>query len=155
MKFDKMILYRILLQDDHSFDLELVKFEVLEDNEDHFVYKGFRAKRMNKTVYGVIGNVTIMQDIDDNWEIEINTYRSKLGNNQWEKTAMKVSKQKGCNFTENVYKRKMQDDLAKISNLPQFKRNEKCPFPKGEYSVNGYNIDIRNFPSYMVSLLFF
>jgi hypothetical protein len=130
-----------------------VKFEVLEDNEDHFVYKGFRAKRMNKTVYGVIGNVTVKQDIDDEWEVEINTYRSKLGNNQWEKTPLKFARRKGCDFVENIYKEKMQVDFVDISNLPQFKDGEGCPFPKGDYYVNGYRTDIRHFPSYMVSLL--
>lgn len=115
--------------DGAQYELEIVKLE-LHSGEEYLKFKGIRAKRYNRTVFGIFGDVEITVAFDEKWEVEVNVYRSKLGNNQWDLTPMKVTRRSACDFVDSIYKPKIQPDVKDISNFPIFGDDDNCPFPK-------------------------
>lgn len=96
---------------------------------DFIKFNGLKVKRYNKTVYTLSGKVSVQQDFDIEWGIQMDVWRSKLGNNQWELTPLKVAKQDVCSFLDNVYIPKMQEDLKDSSTFPYFiEGDDYCPF---------------------------
>lgn len=47
-----------------------------------------------------------------------------------------------CDYLQN--EKMIYPDLVKVSNMPE---NPPCPFPKGNYTVNNYEIDEKKFSS--------
>lgn len=85
------------------------------------------------------GEVNVLQDFDGEWDVQMDVWRSKLGNNQWELTPLKVARQTACKFMENVYIPKMQEDLKDSSTFPYIKEGEEtCPFKGVKFSFR-YN----------------
>ncbi len=98
----------------------------------------------------------------------MDVWRSKLGNNQYDLTPMRVPRQNTCEFIKNVYKDKMYPSFKISSNFPEFEEEVNCPFPKvllfevqitceitsiifqGKYTVRNHMTDISVFPPYMV-----
>ena len=132
-----------------KYDLEIQK--ILLMNESDFIkFDNFRVKRYNKTVHAISGVVSFKIDFGDDWEIKMDCFRSKLGNNQWKLTPFKASQQSICNFVKSVYKDKIQSEFSDTSDLPVFKDGDPtCPFPKGDYTLTNHLADVRNFPTYM------
>ena len=117
------------------------------NQSDYITVEDFRVKRFNKTVYAINGGLNFNIDFGVGWEVSMNCWRSKLGNNQWELTALKAPRQPICDFIRNFYKEKIQNEFLDSSDLPVFKNGDPtCPFPKGKYTFTNYMADIRNFP---------
>lgn len=112
----------------HQFELDLDRI-VLVNGTDFMKFIGLRVKRFNKTVFALQGKVKVEQNFDKTWSVSMDVWRSKLNNNQWEMTPMKVAQQTACSFIDNVYKPQMQDDLRNVSTFPYYNKGDPtCPF---------------------------
>ena len=104
---------------------------------DFIIFEGLKVTRYNKTVFAIKGGVNIVQDFGEEWSIQMDVWRSKLGNNQWVLTPLKVPKSNTIVFLKNVYVPSMQDDFKDTTNLPYYKSGEKLLSFKG---VNNYKL---------------
>ncbi|CAO1367270.1 unnamed protein product [Diamesa serratosioi] len=132
-----------------KYDVEIQKV-LLMNESDYLAFDKIRVKRYNKTVYSVQGGMSFNNDFGDDWEVAMDCWRSKLGNNQWELTPFKVIRQSVGDFIENVYKVQIQNEFSESSTLPVFKDGDPTtPFPKGYYTLTDHMTDIRNFPVFL------
>jgi hypothetical protein len=107
----------------------VIKIE-LHNGTELVSFDGLRVKRFNRTVYVIDGNLEVHRDFDQNWDVQMDVWRSKLGNNQYDLTPMRVPRQNTCEFIKNVYKDKMYPSFKISSNFPEFEEEVNCPFPK-------------------------
>ncbi|CAO1327083.1 unnamed protein product [Diamesa tonsa] len=130
----------------HKYEMELMRV-VLMNKSEFITIEKFGVHRYNKTVYAVSGGLNFNIDFGVGWEVAMDCWRSKLGNNQWELTVFKAQRQSVCDFVKNVYKTQIQSEFEESSNLPVFKDGDAtCPFPKGKYRLTNHMADVRNFP---------
>ena len=141
----------VVLSQDLGPKYEIEMQKILLMNESDFIkFDNFRVKRYNKTVHAISGVVSFKIDFGEDWEIKMDCFRSKLGNNQWELTPFKAPQQSICNFVKTIYKKRVQSENSDTSDLPVFKDGDPtCPFPKGDYTLTNHLVDIRNFPPFM------
>ena len=144
-----------------NYDLEIQKV-VLLNQSDYISFQNLRVKRYNKTVHAVNGGINFNIDFGEGWDVVMHCWRSKLGNNQWELTALKAPRQNVCDFVKTVYKDQIQTEFHDSSDLPVFMDGDStCPFPKGNYTLTNYMADVRNFPTslqdgtYRIEIFFF
>lgn len=134
----------------HRYELEIRDVLIINET-DYLKSNNLKSHRYrnSKTAYAISGNILVATDLNEDWDISMDCWRSKLGNNQWELTAFKASRQSTCIFIKNIYKEHLQPDLQESSDLPIFDEDTNCPFPKGLYTITNYVTDVRNYPNYM------
>ena len=85
-------------------------------------FSNLRVRRVNRTNFLLVGNMTFLEDIGNEHQIEMKILK-KLGN-QYQLTPYRLRKENYCDFVRDhgTY-----DDLRKVSNIPA---KDVCPWPK-------------------------
>lgn len=95
----------------------------------------FRVAKLNRTTFVVNEEYESFFDWDETVFIEIEAYVSRLNNNQYTKSPLRIPKMNLCQFLSGPYQKYIMEDLKGVSNLPQTAAECSCPLKKVSHSI--------------------
>lgn len=85
----------------------------------------FRAAKYNRTTFALNVKIEYFIDLDENVFVEVLTFVSRMNNNQFEKSPLRIPKMMFCSYLKGPYKRYMMSGFKNTSNWPQAKEIEQ------------------------------
>ncbi|EAT33015.1 AAEL014731-PA [Aedes aegypti] len=107
-------------------------FDILTSN--------LRVTKFNRTCAVLNGTVDLLVDLDNSYTFQGNLAYSRLGNNQFNMSPMKVPEDPMCDFLNDTY-REYQDVFEEKTNHPFIEPEGLCPFPAGLYWYKNLVVD--------------
>lgn len=109
-------------------------------NDTKFInFNDLRLRKINKTHHNVNGDVNILHDIGNDFQLQVQQF-VKTGEG-YQPTAMHFGPFKACDF---VQKEKLfVPAILEASNFPQ---NGSCPLKKNIYHINGFDFPLKYSP---------
>ncbi|EDS34423.1 conserved hypothetical protein [Culex quinquefasciatus] len=104
-----------------------------------------RVRKLNRTLATLYGNVTLNEDLGNNFITSFNLYRSWLGNNQYNLYPMRVSPTGICNFMEKFWADYYPYVVVYV---PQMEKPGVCPITARQLQFNDMVLDARILPRY-------
>nr|XP_029733307.1 uncharacterized protein LOC115269094 [Aedes albopictus] len=94
----------------------------------------YRVTKFNRTCAVLNGTMDVFEDLHNNTTVKLNIAYSRLGNNQFNISPMKIAEQPICDLLKGTY-RENQYVFENVSNYPIVGEDGLCPFPAGHYWI--------------------
>nr|XP_019564477.2 uncharacterized protein LOC109432589 [Aedes albopictus] len=91
-----------------------------------------RITKFNRTIAIINGTWDLFVDLDNNYMFQIEFAHSRLGNNQFNISPLKIPEQPFCHFLNGTF-REHQSMFVNTANYPIVGPDGLCPFPAGHY----------------------
>ncbi|KXJ80640.1 hypothetical protein RP20_CCG024213 [Aedes albopictus] len=104
-----------------------------------------RITKFNRTAATMNGTGDIFVNLDNSYMVNIEFAHSRLGNNQFNISPLKVPEQPFCHFLNGTY-REYQSMFINASNYPIVGPDGLCPLPAGHYWNKNVMFDPSNVP---------
>nr|XP_029733389.1 uncharacterized protein LOC115269116 [Aedes albopictus] len=108
----------------------------------------FRITKFNRTCAVLNGTGELLIDLDNHYTFQIIFEHSRLGNNQFNRSPIRVPEQPVCEFMKGAY-REFQYMFVNTTNYPQVGPEGLCPFPAGHYWNRNLVFDDTKVPPFM------
>ncbi|KXJ74502.1 hypothetical protein RP20_CCG013529 [Aedes albopictus] len=130
-----------------SIDIEPeVTFQRIEQTMGFEIWHThLRITKFNRTTAIINGTGDIFVDLDNSFTLRVEFAHSRLGNNQFNISPLRVPEQPLCQFLNGTY-REYQSMFINHSNYPVIGPEGLCPFPAGHYWNKDVMFDVRNVP---------
>lgn len=126
-----VICISVILVTSWAYNIDFDEFKVVENCV--IVFDNIRIKKFNRTAYVLDGGLMLPHDLreEDNIQIELNVYHSRLGNQQFVKSPFKLPKDSLCNYVNVHYRKYLMEPMKDCSNFPHLEPEENgCPLKK-------------------------
>ncbi|ALC49794.1 CheA7a [Drosophila busckii] len=138
-----LLVARVWCAEDKSYSVELNSFErnsMFENDAKWVDWGSLRVKKVGRNKFALTGEFEMKLNLGDEQKLSLQVFTYDAANKKKGPMVMNVNKP-FCQFIsedEDTY-----PHLQAASNLPE---KGECPFPKGEYSIDNYELETTFLP---------